>query len=203
MDELQKILDAAENLFRKYGTRSITMSDIAQQLGMSKKTLYQYIENKDDLVDRVAERHIEADLCNIQSLRTEAENALDEMLRILLHVQKTIENINPALIFDLQRYHRSTWLKFERHRFDYVLEIIESNLWRGIQEGLYRSDLKPEVIGKIYLSSIPIFADQNLFPLEGISRADLHFEFVNYHVHGIVSPKGLELWKSYLQNIGK
>ena len=201
MEELSTILDAAEELFKRYGTRSVTMNDVAKSLGISKKTLYQQIENKDDLVLKIAHRHTQRETGYICKKIELAENALAEMLQIVLHVQQTIETINPALLFDLQRFHRTAWKHFEAHQKDFIVTTIKANLLRGMAEGLYRANLRVDFISKIYIASIPIFNDHDFFPLDDFPRAELHFEWINYHVHGIVSPQGLVIWEDYLQNI--
>lgn len=201
MDELIKILDASEQLFRKYGIRSVTMTDIAKAMGMSKKTLYVYVENKHDLVSKIMKRYIveNQQICyNIQNI---AENALDELLKVSLYVQRQIKEINPSLIFDLQKYHRPIWEMLDAfHRKD-VLEMIENNLNRGVSEGLYRSDLQVSFISRIYVGLMPIMSDAELFPHNKFPTHALHKEFIKYHIHGIVSKKGEELLQQVLGSL--
>ncbi len=193
--ELTKILDTAEQLFRKYGIRSVAMSDIAQGLGMSKKTIYVHIANKDELVDKVIRRHFCQEFYSVQDIMTEAKDALDVLRKISLHVQREMQNISPALIFDLQKYHSESWALVMKFHSDVVAKQIRANLEQGMIEGLYRKDLNVDLISRIYANSLPIFTDNDFF--EQHSRAEIHQQFIKYHILGIVSEKGRERLKSY------
>lgn len=198
-EEIKKILDAAEMLFRKYGIRSVTMADIARDLGMSKKTLYLHIENKNDLIDKTLQRHIleEKDQCLF--IMENAKDALEEMLNMSLYVQRMIQDMNPSLIFDLRKYHRPVWEKLERYEKEFVFSSIKNNLERGIKEGLYRANLNADIVARIYIGSLPMFSDDELFPFNQFPRSELHKEFVRYHINGIVSDQGRKLLDTYIQ----
>lgn len=201
MDELDKILNASDNLFRKYGIRSVTMMDIARNLGMSKKTLYVHIENKHDLVHKIMRRHISENQEMCLRIQGAAENALDELLKVSLYVQQQMKSINSALLFDLQKYHRSAWeMLDEFHRKDIVL-MTQDNLKRGVKEGLYRKDLNAALISRIYVGLMPIMSDVELFPTDKFPTHVLHKEFIKYHIYGIVSDQGEKLLNVMLESL--
>lgn len=193
--ELNKILDTAEQLFRKYGIRSVAMSDIAQSLGMSKKTIYVHIANKEELVDKVLKRHFYKELNCVQAIINDAQNALDVLRRISLHVQQEFQNISHALLFDLQKYHSEAWNLVMDFQTNVVAKQIRANLEQGMIEGLYRKDLNVDLISRIYATSLPIFTDNSFF--ENHSRAEIHQQFIKYHIMGIVSEKGREWLKTH------
>lgn len=201
MDELQKILETAEVLFRKYGIRSVTMSDIARQLGISKKTLYVHIENKNDLINKIMAAYIgmETEMCNIAC--DNAKDALDEMIEISLQVQQNIQNMNPSLIFDLRKYHYPIWEQFELFRTHFILDMMRNNLDRGQKEGLYRSELKPDIVSRLYIGTVQLFTDDEMFPADAYPRDVLHKEMVMYHLNGIVSEQGKSLLNTYIQRL--
>lgn len=198
-EELKKILDTAETLFRKYGIRSVTMADIARELGMSKKTLYIHVENKNDLIDKTLQRHILEEKDQCLYILENAKDALEEMLKMSLYVQHMIQDMNPALIFDLRKYHRPIWEKLERYEKEFVFSSVKSNLDRGIKEGLYRANLNADIVARIYIASLPMFSDDELFPFKLFLRSELHKEFVRYHINGIVSEQGRKLLDTYIQ----
>ncbi|MCH2043954.1 MAG: TetR/AcrR family transcriptional regulator [Saprospiraceae bacterium] len=196
-NELDKILDAAESLFRKYGFRSVTMSEIARDLGMSKKTLYVHIQNKQDLIHKIITRYIMEEKSSLAKLTSKAESALDEMIMINLHVQESIRDINPSLVFDLKKYHRPVWEKIEEFHQEYALGAIRENLKRGIKEGIYRKEININILSRIYIGCMPVFSDEILFPVRLYPPAEVHKEFMNYHLNGILSKKGQELLTKY------
>lgn len=195
MDELTRIFNAAEMLFQKYGIRSVTMADLAQELGMSKKTLYLHIQNKDDLIEKALLRTIEEDKAHIDSAKQGAANALDELMLMNIEMQKKIQQINPLLIFDLKKYHPQAWAHMEAFQKEFIYSHVRANLERGIAEGIYRQDINPDILSKIYLGFFPVFTDYDLFPVHDYPRMDLHGEFMRYHLYGIVSEKGREWLK--------
>lgn len=201
MEDLQKILDAAEGMFKKYGIRSVTMSDLARQLGMSKKTLYVHLENKRDLISKIMATYIDREKQMILSCKAEAKNALDEMMRISIQVRETIKNINPSILFDLRKYHYPIWEQFECFRKDFIYNTMRENMERGKAEGIYREDMNTDVISRIYISTVELFADDELFPAEQFPRSDLHHQMVMYHLHGIISKEGRQLLSNFFNNI--
>lgn len=193
MDELTRILDAAQYLFLKYGIRSVTMSDISRELGMSKKTLYVYIENKDDLIEKVLLRDIERDKRDLSAISLTATNALEEMLLMSTEVQKKIQEINPSVIYDLKKYHGIAWQHFEHFHKEFIHSCIYENLQRGIREGIYRQNINPNIISRIYIGFFPVFTDYDLFPVHEYPPQSVLYEFMHYHLNGIVSDKGRKL----------
>lgn len=193
MDELTRILDTAQSLFLKYGTRSVTMSDISRELGMSKKTLYLHVENKDDLIEKVLLRDIERDKEELIEVRKTATNALEEMLQMNAEVQKKIQEINPSVIYDLKKYHSKAWQHFEQFHKEFIYGCIYDNLQRGIQEGIYRHDINPNILSRIYIGFFPVLTDYELFSIQEYPPQLVVREFMYYHLNGIVSDKGKKL----------
>jgi TetR/AcrR family transcriptional regulator, cholesterol catabolism regulator len=193
--ELDKILEAAERIFKKYGVRSVSMDDIARELGISKKTLYVYVENKEDLIKKSLTLHIVREQAQIEIFLNTAPNSLDAFVKIGMHVQQEIQNLNPVLMYDLQKYHRDIWLLMEGFQKEIVYTFILSNIKKGIAEGLYRSNLNAEILAKCYLSAMPLFGDTDLFRL--YAPAEIHKQFITYHIHGLVTDKGRALLETY------
>jgi len=201
LDEVTKIIDASESLFKKYGIRSVTMTDIAQKLGMSKKTLYLHIENKEDLVSRIMQRYISKNKEMYVLIQKEAKNALDELLKVSLYTQEQMDDINSSVLYDLQKYHRAVWQLLDDFNRKEILMMVENNLKTGVEEGLYRQNLDISLISRLHVSLMPILSDDELFPINDFPTDQLHREFMRYHIHGIVSDKGRNLLKKMLDSL--
>ena len=98
MDVKERILGKAEELFMQYGIRSVSMDDIANSLGMSKKTLYQYYADKDELVDSVVESHILMIQTDCVSSRKDANDAIHEIYITMERILDEVSNMNPMLL---------------------------------------------------------------------------------------------------------
>lgn len=189
-DERTKILDASEALFRKYGIRSVTMLDIAKSLGMSKKTLYVYIKNKQDLVHQLIKRFLVEDEAFCRQAIEQASNALEALLQMSLYAQQQINKVNPSLLHDLQKYHRPTWDIFVNFHDKVMLELMENNLRRGVAEGWYREDLNVPLIARFHVNLMRLTTDAELFPLKQFTTLEILHTFMRYHLYAIVSDKG-------------
>ena len=91
-------------------------------------------------------------------------------------------------------------MKIEAYHTEYVYSVLKANLERGIKEGLYRNDLNPDIVAKLYVGKTLIVVDEEVFPLKEYNRENLYKEYINYHIHGVASPKGLEVLHQKLRD---
>ena len=190
MELRDKILLGAFDLYMKYGIKSVSMDDIASKLGVSKKTIYQLIENKKDLVKTVILRYMEKDEVEINAIAKNADNAIDEMVSITRHILFFLRNMKPSLIFDLQKYHPESWELIGKQHFTFIHVIIQANIERGIKEKLYRSEVNADIITRFFTKVSECVVDENIFPLKEFRHTDLFVQHVNYHMRGIVNEEG-------------
>jgi len=198
MEVKNKILAKSEELFLKYGLKSVTMDDLAKQLGVSKKTLYQFVDNKADLIQQIILGHIESEKALMVRLKLESADAIEEMIGVARHAIKEVKKLTPTLVYDLQKYYQDTWQLIQDLHSVHTYSIIKDNIERGIQQGVYRSDINPDIIAKIYVLSTIAVIDENAFPLKAYNKEQLFIEFIKYHLQGIISERGLILYKKHL-----
>lgn len=192
-EEKQKeLFIAVTELFMKYGIKSLTMDDIARQLSISKKTLYLYVSDKKDLVKKCIEMAINEDECVMCETLEEHENAIDELMAINKRLSEKLQTIQPAVMFDLQKYYPEAWKLMEDHKQCFVFEMVMKNINTGINQGLYRENANPEIIASIYITLINKIFDSELFPAHKYSFTSLHKEIARYHIRGIASEKGIK-----------
>jgi len=200
LDTEKKIMAAIEQLFLRYGIKSVTMDDIARKLGMSKKTLYQYVDNKKDLVHKVMEQHIEIELEAMAQIRSTSIDAIDEMLGVSKYVTQVLREMSPTTVYDMHKYYRRTWDMVEAFHQKHIYEFIKINLEKGVEEGLYRKDFDPDIIAKFYVAKTLLVVDEEMFPLRNYSKENLFKAFLEYHIHGVASVKGLKKLEQHLKN---
>ena len=112
MEPKERILIKAEEQFLQFGIRSVSMDDIANNLGMSKKTLYQYYADKDELVDAVIEGHISGIETECMDCRKNAKDAIHEIFLTMDHITEELSNMNPMLLYDLEKFHYRSYQRF-------------------------------------------------------------------------------------------
>ncbi|MBK7711062.1 MAG: TetR/AcrR family transcriptional regulator [Bacteroidales bacterium] len=190
-EELKNILLKVRELYTKYGIKSITMDDVAGELGISKKTLYQYITDKDDLVGKFTDNEIAMRQDEICKCFRENFNAIEELFEISIYMNKVMKAQNPATEHDLKKYYPHHYYRTVKIRRERIFNYILMNLKKGIEEGLYRTELNGEIIAKLYLSRLENIHLNDLFTVEEFTSAKLFSELLVYHVRGIATEKGI------------
>ena len=194
------ILEKSMSLFMRYGTKSITMDDVARECGASKKTIYQFFKDKNELVFECLKTEIEMQDRDLQAINEKAENALEEVILISQFLKTKLDSVNPALIFDLQRHHYSAWQLFQCKKDTERLQMISNNIERGKREELYRQELNSRYIAKIRLEQMHLAFDLNIFPPSEYDFKELHLQILDHFLHGLVTEKGLALLRLYKNN---
>lgn len=198
MDLKEQLLLVSAQMFLKYGIKSVSMDDISRQLGISKKTLYEVVENKNDLINAVLDFHLKDSADELNALLKKSEDAIDEIMQVSSHVLFFIANMSPTIIYDLQKYHPQSWKKVKEYQRTIVEKQIYNNLVRGQKEMLYRRDFDPQIVARLFVYKSSSITDHEVFPTELFDRKTLYKEIIKYHFFGIISEKGLKsLLKHY------
>lgn len=198
---MEELIRKISDLFLKYGVKSVTMDDIARELGMSKKTLYLSFVDKKDVVMKFVEYSIANQTCNIHAKETlNSENAIDALLKVSQQLIVLQNKVNPNVNFDLQKYYPEAWDKIKDFRQDHIFTSIRKNILKGISEGIYRDDFNIEIICHLYVSHI----EKSYTEL--LNNTDIHFEellktLFMYHIRGIASKAGIEYVEQKLGNL--
>lgn len=183
-------------MFFRLGFRNVSMDDIASKLGFSKKTLYQYFSTKNELIEQIMLQHIEEEKRICDDVEEKVENAIDQILEIYKYHLDSMSGMNPSSIFELKKYYPSAWKHFETHKNSGVCLSVLHNIELGIKQGLYREDVNPEIISRLYTSRMDIVMDGETFPQPRFPFWDVMKELFIYHIRGIATEKGIK----HLQN---
>jgi AcrR family transcriptional regulator len=199
METQERILDTAFGLFRQYGTRSITMDDIATRMGISKKTLYAHFVDKDDMVVHAISRFLEVIQEEERGLRAGAANAVEELFEVMNMMDNRLRNMNPVIMLDLQKFHSRAFMVFQEYRNNYLRNTIRENLERGIAEGLYREDLEVSILTQFRIASAMLCFQPEVFPIAGFEMVKVQRVLLEHFLYGVASAEGLKLIEKYKQ----
>lgn len=194
LDNKEKILRGAEDLFMKYGVRSISMDDIARHLSVSKKTLYQHFADKDELVVLVLKSHLERNTKEVDTILETAGNSIEELAKISACMKRNMQGLNQTMMFDMQKFHPKAWNVWIEFKQKYIRESVISNLKRGIQEGHIRPDVDPEIIAALRIELIQLSFNPDVFPREKFNMVEVHSQLFDHFVFGLVTEKGRKLY---------
>ena len=199
METQIRILTKSHELFMLYGIRSVSMDEIANHLGMSKKTIYQYFKDKDALVEGVINIEIEMHQDEFSKYAAISDNAIHEIFLTLDTVEEMLKHMNPSVMFDLQKYHSTAFEKFRTHKNTFFYEITKANIERGKQEGLYRADIDVDVLTRYRLANMFLMFDFEHFPSNKFTPIQIISETTDNFLHGMSTQAGLKIIETYKQ----
>ena len=194
-----QILNKATDMYLTLGFKSVTMDDIASEMGISKKTIYQHFSKKDMLVKAVTTNLFENISCGIDEIILANKNPIEELFTIKEFLIHHLKDENTSPIYQLQKYypkiHKSLMIK----QFDKMGSCVIDNLEKGIQLGLFRADIQKELVSRFYFAGMTSIKDAELFNPKEFSSKIVQSCYLEYHLRAICSQKGIE----YLETIIK
>ncbi|MFW6043744.1 MAG: TetR/AcrR family transcriptional regulator [Marinilabiliaceae bacterium] len=198
------IIEKALELFRLYGIRSVTMKDLADESGISKKTLYRYWSNKNELVSEVMEQATDEIRQKLDKEPADEINAIEEFFFRRQEVLKQLSRQNTAIAFDLKKYYPDTFQKVKENRRKILYQAHKLNLNKGIKQGLYRADLDTDFISKLMTGGHVYTFDRlyGIFAEEELLSEEFRQNLFNYHFRGICTEKGLKIFKKLISQSG-
>ena len=203
MEMKDRIKQKADELFRSYGIKSVTMDEIATRLAVSKKTIYQSFADKDELVDEVVGDLLIYNQACCNTDRAKATDAVHEVFLAMEMVQQMLQNMNPVILYDLERNHQGTFQKFLQHKNKFLFQVIKENIERGKKEELYREDVNTDVIAKIRLETMFLPFNPEIFPKTKFNLVDLERQLTEHFLFGVATLKGHKLILKYQQQSKK
>lgn len=195
-----EIVKKVRELYSQYGIRSVTMDDVVREMGISKKTLYQYFNDKTELVRAVMDYDFETKKKEYLSCYDQQLNAVEELINFSIVQLKMVTSHRPTLLYDLNKYYPEISLEFQTKKREQMLNGLLMNLKRGKKEGLYRKEIDEELIAKLNLVRVEGMLNSRVFKLEELMSKDFFREAFTYHAYGIVSDEGRKILE---QNIDK
>jgi AcrR family transcriptional regulator len=197
------IVSKVKQLYHKYGIKSVTMDDVARELNVSKKTLYQCVTDKEDLVRKVIQlefNQAEKDIFKVLEIET---NALEISYKISEIMRKKINEYPSTAEYDLRKYYPEIYKDYKIKQREKMIDSFMSNMKLGISQGFFRDDLKPEIIARIQVFRIESRSEEMFQDLKDISPDDIFKEVFIYHLRGICSKKGIDYLENNILNIKK
>lgn len=189
----EQIIEKATEMYLTLGFKSVTMDDIANEMGISKKTIYQHFANKNDLVEAVTMQMFDTISCGIDEICLEDKNPITEIFEIKNFVMQNLKDEKASPIYQLQKYFPKTFKCLRNKQFDKMEDCVIRNLKKGIELGLYRNDLNLDFVSRIYYSGIHSTKDKEVFPDTMFNAVKLEEMYLEYHLRGIITEKGLKV----------
>lgn len=194
----ETILQKAGEIFLKFGFKSVTMDDIANEMAISKKTIYKYFKNKEELVDESISSIHKTIHETIFCICDKGFNAIEENFEIKRVFKDLFKNSDDSPMYQLQKYYPKAYYKIMKDEYSMFKDCIFKNLEKGIDEGLYRKNLNKELTTKFYFSLIMSVHDTNLYTYNKNTINKLEINVLEYHTRAISTLKGLKILEEQL-----
>jgi AcrR family transcriptional regulator len=195
-----RIFNQAHDLFMQFGLKSVSMDDIASKMGISKKTIYQYFEDKEELVSAVVKAITSQneEVCNNDIIRS--ENAVHEIFLAMEQMSTLFHKMNPSILFDLQKYYPNAFKIFFTHKNEFIYKKIKDNLKRGIKEDLYKNDIDIEILSRFRVESIVMPFNPDFQSVLKKNLVELSQVLSTHFLFGIATTKGEKQINKYIKN---
>jgi len=194
----ENIIHKSSELFLTLGFKSVTMDDIANAMGISKKTIYVHFSNKTKLVEAVTFTVFE-NICNgIDCICAEATNPIEELYDIKMFVLQHLKNEQASPIFQLKKYYPAIHDALKSKQFEKMHESVSDSLKKGIETEVFRSNIDVEFISRLYFNGMTGIKDETIFPREKFSMEFLIENFLEYHLRAIVTENGMKIVNNFI-----
>jgi len=200
-DRKEYILKKAGELYFKFGIKSVTMDDVASELGFSKKTLYQHFKDKADLISQVIDYYIKNPQFSLNNV--EHGNSIDGYFAFRSHIIYVLKYFHNTIEFDLKKLYPKLYRKVHKMKRERIFSNTVENLNDGISQGWYRSDLDVEVIAKLQVGRmlLTLNPENGIFTEREVSGIELFDKVIDYHMHAVCTEKGINYYKQQLNKI--
>jgi AcrR family transcriptional regulator len=191
--QIERIINGGEELFLQAGIRSVTMDDIARHLGMSKKTIYQFFKDKDELVIALVKKKLKEDEDQMNAIISQSENVIEQMINMMKCSEEIFSRINPIVIHDMQKYYPNAWKKFQNFKAEVVIHKMEQLLTKGINEGYIRPEIDVKIIARMHVNLVEMGFNNLIFPIAEFNIWKVQKQFLEHFNYGICTLKGVKL----------
>jgi AcrR family transcriptional regulator len=196
----EKILETSGSLFLKYGVKSISMDDIARELSISKKTIYQFFKDKNEIVYLISERFLQEQKDKFDRIQEESKDPIELLYGGTLHAREIFEKINPYVLFDIRKYYRDAWRLYLDFEKKVMFGSLVLTLEEGIEKGLFRAEIDVQILATLRMEEIKLAFDKDIFPDESFNFKEVQYQILDHFFYGIMTEKGYALLNHYKEN---
>lgn len=184
------ILEQVRRLYYRYGIKSVTMDDVAKHLCISKKTLYKYFNDKEELVRNIVLLDYNNRNKFFREIKNRELNAIEELFEVYRMINTMLRDYNASMEYDIHKYYPELYSKVKEIRRKKIYDTMYNNMNKGKKEGLYRKELNSKIIARLLVFKVENMYDNNIFTMEELVSVKVFNEVFVYHLQGILNTKG-------------
>ena len=196
----QKIIHKASELYLNLGFKSVTMDDIANEMGISKKTIYVHFKNKTKLVEAVTFSLFDTICEGIDGICEKSSNPIEELYFIKMFVMQHLKNEKSSPQHQLKKYYPTIHDALKFKQFEKMHESVLESLEHGVNTGVFRNTIDIDFISRMYFTGMTGIKDNMFFPPEDYEMNYLMESYLEYHLRAIVTEKGMTILNNFIKN---
>lgn len=195
------MLERIREMFLEFGIKNLNMDEISRKLGISKKTLYNYVDSKENLIEKVFDYENLKWSQFFEGLSQQSYNAIERLFRVSFRVHEEMKDINPMLMFELRKYYEPLFNEYLSKKRVVILTKMRGNLELGISEGLYRPDINIELVLALYVNYLVEMHNYDLAKATNITFDQVFEIMFENHIRAISTPKGVKYFENRKKEI--
>lgn len=199
IDLKKSIVITSTELFLTLGFKSVTMDDIAEEMKISKKTIYTFFGNKEALVQSVVFSMYSYITTNLTQIREEAKNPISELYEVKMFIMHQLKGEKTSPQHQLRKYYPNIHKELQKKQFDFMTKSVKKSLTKGVEMKLFRSSIDIDFISRMYFNGMVGIKNVDMFPIEKYSPEQLMENYLDYHLRAIVTKDGMKLLSSYIK----
>jgi len=196
----KSIVVTSTDLFLTLGFKSVTMDNIAEEMKISKKTIYTFFANKEALVQSVVFSMYNYITTNLKQIREKANNPISELYEVKMFIMQQLKGEKTSPQHQLRKYYPSIHKELQKKQFDFMTKSVNKSLTKGVEMNLFRSSIDIDFISRMYFNGMVGIKNLDMFPSEKYSPEQLIENYLDYHLRAIVTDDGMKLLSSYIKN---
>ena len=177
------------------------MDDIAREMTMSKKTIYQFFKDKNEIVCAATEEHLRKEEEYMQQLEQESENVIEFLVKMTKMLRQHVATVNPGAVMELQKYFPEGWTIFLNYKKKVFIHSMVRTLTQGQQDGYFRKDFNPDILALLRMEEVQICFDNRIFPRDRFDFAEVQMQVFRHFIEGIMTQKGRDLLYEYQKTL--
>ena len=199
IDLEKSIVVTSTELFLTLGFKSVTMDDIAEEMKISKKTIYTFFANKEALVQSVVFSMYSYITTNLTQIREKASNPISELYEVKMFIMHQLKGEKTSPQHQLRKYYPNIHKELQKKQFDFMTKSVKKSLTKGVEMKLFRPSIDIDFISRMYFNGMVGIKNADMFPIEKYSPEQLIENYLDYHLRAIVTDNGMKLLSSYIK----
>ncbi|MEN8157629.1 MAG: TetR/AcrR family transcriptional regulator [Bacteroidota bacterium] len=197
MEVRERIIVESGILFGKYGIRSMTMDALAEEMGISKRTIYERFKDKDTLLSEVLKYYKEKQAEEALAIMDASDNPIEALFRMVKVTINRHAQMNPLFFHDLKKYHTRVFKKLSEPGEIRDSSITEKLLNDGVSQQVFSSQINIEIVNRTLHALFDLFGHDSSMVEAGYHRKDMFDHIIIPYLRGISTEKGVTLLEEH------